>query len=77
MDSFRLIGKFLAEAADTGERFEVSEFQEFKSVTTKDGTDWIPGMKELRLNSGARVTYHDEDTFEIPVTGTILKRVRA
>lgn len=68
-------GKYLTET-DTGERYVVLEFQDWIDASTKDGPDMIPGMKELRLESGGRVNYIDEDTFEIVANKTVLKRVR-
>ena len=72
-NSFRLTGQFKASAA-TGETYTVHEYQEFIESRTQGGVDWIPGMKELRLNDGSRVNYIDENTFEIVQTGATLKR---
>jgi hypothetical protein len=71
--SFRLTGQFKA-YAEGGETYTIHEYQEFIESHTMDGVHHIPGMKELRLNDGSRVTTIDENTFEIVQSGAILKR---
>jgi hypothetical protein len=69
-----MIDKFKAQS-DDGATYTVHEFQEFVATGTKDGDDWIPGLKELKLNDGSRLNLIDENTFEIVQSGTILRRV--
>jgi hypothetical protein len=73
-NTFRLIAKYNADA-ETGQTYSINEYQEFIEVETKEGREFIPGMKELRLDDGSRVNYIDENTFKIVQSGTILKRV--
>jgi hypothetical protein len=69
-------GRHVAQT-DGGTRYVVLEFQEYLASRALDEeTQWIPGMKEYRLESGGRVNYVDDDTFEIVTTGAIIKRVR-
>ena len=71
----KLIGKYVAQS-DGGDRHVVLEYQEFIEVETKDGREFIPGMKEYHLETGGRVNWVDDDTFKIVQSGAILKRVR-
>ena len=60
--------------SEDGRSFVVDEYQEYIDAGSKDGDDWIPGMKFLELGDGSKVNYIDENTFEIVRSGIILRR---
>ena len=60
--------------SDDGVSYIVDEYQEYVDAGTKDGDEWIPGMKFLELSDGSKVNYIDENTFEIVRSGITLRR---
>jgi hypothetical protein len=70
----RLIGRYVARS-DNGQTYQVNEYQEFVDASTKDGSDWIPGMKYCELSDGSKVNYVDDETWKT-LDGTIIRRVR-
>lgn len=69
----RLIARHQMQS-DDGTRYEVLEYQEFLDAGTKDGPDWVPGLKRLVLANGRHLNHIDDDTFQIVVTGQIVRR---
>jgi len=61
--------------SDDGRSYVVHEYQEFIHAGTKDGDDWIPGMKFLELADGSKVNYIDDNTFKIVRFDTTLRRL--
>ena len=59
---------------DDGKLYPVVEIQELLPVRTKDGTDWIDGMRRLELESGEEVVNFD-NRLTIMSTGVVLSEI--
>jgi hypothetical protein len=44
---------------DDGITYRVVEYEELMPIRTKDGLDYIPGMRRLELESGAEIIVLD------------------
>lgn len=60
---------------DDGSLCSVTAFQRFAIVQTRGGIRRIPGARWLALGSGEVVRYIDARTFEVVITGELLRRI--
>ena len=60
---------------DDGSPLTVLEFQRFAIVQTRAGIRRIPGARRLALGSGEVIQYIDARTFEVVITGELLRLI--
>jgi hypothetical protein len=57
-----------------GQTYRVVEFEELKPITTKTGTEFIPGMRRLELESGEDVIMLN-NKLTVRSTGVVLSEI--
>lgn len=70
----KVIGRFRAEGED-GLIYDVIEKQDFIDASTKDGPDWIPGLKWTELPNGRKLNTVTDGVYQIVSTGVIVRRI--
>jgi hypothetical protein len=61
---------------DDGTPYIVEKWQDqIPAGHMDDPNATIPGMNRLKLSSGGKVNFRDENTFEVVQTGVVLRRV--
>ena len=59
---------------DAGTRYIVHLIRSYETGTALDGSTYrVEGLKTYRLPNGQFLNKHDEDTFEIVATGTVIR----
>ena len=61
--------------SDDGSEHTIIEYQEMIDVSPVDRTKSVPGLKTLVDSLGRHCNFTDDDTFEIVVTGQIVRKV--
>lgn len=61
--------------AESGERFKVREYQTFIDASSHDGRGQIEGGKRFTLAAGSPVNVLADGTFQVVITGQILRKI--
>lgn len=59
---------------DDGQTYTVIEYQDFIDASSRDGEEWLPGLKWLELPNGRKLNFISDDTFQVVSTGVIVRK---